>query len=168
MWKVTSEFPYFVPQWRKYRGDRTDVGSGDAKTSQTRRSDVFVVLVVLHGVMTASWRFTTCKLAVTSWGIRKKVRYCGAPPTVQRLLRRRIMRRVSLKAPADMLDEMLDEKKTMTCSDICIYGLYILEKRCEKTYSTLVSFSIMHCVFVWKLTFQRFIKLGITTIRYVK
>lgn len=84
MWKATGEFPYFVPQWRKYRGDRTDVGSGDAKTSQTRRNDVFVVLVVLHSVMTPSWRFTTCKLAATSWGIRKKVRYCGAPPTVQR------------------------------------------------------------------------------------
>lgn len=84
MWKATSEFLYFVPQWWKYRGARTDVGSGDAKTSQTRRYDVFVVLVVLHDVMTASWRFTTCKLAATSWGIRKKVPYCGVPPTVQR------------------------------------------------------------------------------------
>lgn len=81
---ATGEFPYFVPQWWKYRGDRTDVGSGDAKTSQTRRNDVYVVLVVPHDVMTASWRFTTCKLAATSWGIRKKVRYCGTPPIVQR------------------------------------------------------------------------------------
>lgn len=138
MWKATGEFPYFVPQWRKYRGDRTDVGSGDAKTSQTRRNDVFVVLVVLHGVMTPSWRFTTCKLAATSWGIRKKVRYCGAPPTVQR----GGLSCVSLKAPADTLDEMLDEED----SDLQRYMYKHIGYTAEKTYVrklTLYSFLII-------------------------
>lgn len=144
MWKAMGEFPYFVPQWRKYRGDRTDVGSGDAKTSQTRRNDVFVVLVVLHGVMTASSRFTTCKLAATSWDIRKKVRYCGAPPTVQRRAFATSNHAASfrqLKSSSWHAGRNVGLEKG---NDLqwYMYIHYVFLRRYEKTYFTFVSFSI--------------------------